>query len=211
MYLSKDTTMNSKRGAAGRQRMTGLKRSEALSVRLDDQTKTKLEAAAEKNKSTVSSEAAERLAQSFASSERGLKPDFDLEEDRGLAHLLVMLHRRVRQYTAYSWRDHPRAFKEFADGVAIALQALPRMLGFLGREFPEPERLAEIYRNSPRALLGDAATVPAPGELGRAFMVDLLEALPDYVQPGVHHKTGFVSEYRELAQAAHDLRLGGTK
>jgi hypothetical protein len=192
--------------------VTALKRSEALSVRLDNRTKEGLEAAAERNRSTISREAAERLARSLATDET-LKPDFDSEEDRALANLLVMLHRRLRQMTGRSWRDDRYTFRAFAAGIALLLEALPRMLGFSDGEGPVPERLAQIYRDSPRALLHEAADTPSAPELGRGTMVGMLDVLLLYDGPGplARHRTGYVREHWELPQIYHDLRLGRSR
>lgn len=203
-----------KRGAPGRTRTTAGKRSQLATIRLDDRTKAALEAAAEKNGSTFSSEAAERLMRSVSFSEQ-LRPDFDHEEDRALSSLLVMLHRRLRQYTGASWRDDAYTCGAFTAGLAVLAQALPGMLGLADGHAAIPDRLREIYRNSPRALLNEgadpaAATPPTAKELGRGLMVGLLDLLPAYgiPAPGVRHATGYIREYWELPQVFHDLRLG---
>lgn len=203
-----DKMQQEKRGAPGRRRATASKRSELLSVRLDEATKALLSAAAEQKQSTISCEAAERLIRSFAT-DAAMRTDFDHPENRAFSTLIIMLDRRLRQYTGRSWAQDPYTWREFASGLELILQALPRLLGLPDGEPVVPDRLATAYSVSPQAVISDSASLPAGGQLGRVIAASLLEVLPAYggTPMSAHHSTGFLRELYEFPQIAHDLGI----
>lgn len=193
-------------GGAGRKR-AGQKRSELLSVRLDDRTKMALEAEAARKQWTVSREAAWRLERSLVD-QAAMEEGFGDSPTRGFAALVAMLSRGVGIHTNLAWSNDPYTFREFSTGLSVLLEGLRWLLNLY------PQRPSgETVPLRVRQMYPSPADMPPPGELGARIARSLLDALPLHAglppEPGM--AVHFAREYFEFPRIYRDLGLGSDR